>query len=214
MFLAGIILLLLAVSVPVFTRVNFSLDEETLSLAEKEYGPDARKRLQAWVKLIQEDNSSTDMEKLEKVNIFFNRLRFVDDIIHWKQKDYWATPVELLASNGGDCEDFSIGKYFTLKILGVSEEKLNMTYVKALKLNQAHMVVTYYERPGAEPLVLDNLVKVIKPATQRKDLLPVYSFNGTSLWLAKQRGKGKMVGSSERLGHWKNLLERMPQGLK
>jgi len=214
LFLAGIILLLLAVSVPVFTRVNFSLDEETLSLAEKEYGPDARKRLQAWVKLIREDTSTTDIEKLEKVNIFFNRLRFVDDIIHWKQKDYWATPVELLASNGGDCEDFSIGKYFTLKILGVSEEKLNMTYVKALKLNQAHMVVTYYERPGAEPLVLDNLVKVIKPATQRKDLLPVYSFNGTSLWLAKQRGKGKMVGSSERLGHWKNLLERMPQGLK
>ncbi|MDH3327945.1 MAG: transglutaminase-like cysteine peptidase [Desulfobulbaceae bacterium] len=209
----GIILLLLAAAVPVFTRGTFTLDEQTLSQAEKEYGPGARKRLEAWVKLIREDQSTTDMEKLEKVNSFFNQLQFVDDIIHWKQKDYWATPIELLASDGGDCEDFSIGKYFTLKIMGVSEEKLNMTYVKALKLNQAHMVITYYEKPGAEPLVLDNLNKLIKPASQRNDLLPVYSFNGTSLWIAKQRGKGKMVGSSERLGQWKNLLERMPNGL-
>jgi len=209
----GIILLLLAAAVPVFTRGTFTLDEQTLSQAEKEYGPGARKRLEAWVKLIREDQSATDMEKLEKVNSFFNQLQFVDDIIHWQQKDYWATPIELLASDGGDCEDFSIGKYFTLKIMGVSEEKLNMTYVKALKLNQAHMVITYYEKPGAEPLVLDNLNKLIKPASQRNDLLPVYSFNGTSLWIAKQRGKGKMVGSSERLGQWKNLLERMPNGL-
>lgn len=212
-FYIGVILLLLAVSVPVFTRGTFTLDEETLSQAEKEYGPGARKRLEAWAKLIREDQSTTDMEKLEKVNSFFNQLQFVDDIIHWKQKDYWATPIELLASDGGDCEDFSIGKYFTLKVMGVPEKKLNMTYVKALRLNQAHMVVTYYEKPGAEPLVLDNLNKKIKPASQRKDLLPVYSFNGTSLWIAKQRGKGKMVGSSERLGHWKNLLERMPKGL-
>ena len=212
-FYIGIILLLMAVAVPVFTRGTFTLDEQTLSQAEKEYGPGARKRLEAWVKLIREDQSTTDMEKLEKVNSFFNQLQFVDDIIHWQQKDYWATPIELLASDGGDCEDFSIGKYFTLKVMGVSEEKLNMTYVKALKLNQAHMVITYYEKPGAEPLVLDNLNKLIKPASQRNDLLPVYSFNGTSLWIAKQRGKGKMVGSSERLGQWKNLLERMPNGL-
>lgn len=213
LFFLGMILLLLALAVPVLTGTNFSLDEKILSEAEKEYGPGARKRLNAWVQMIREDQSKTDAEKLEKVNSFFNQLQFVDDIIHWKMKDYWATPIELLASNGGDCEDFSIGKYFTLKVMGISEEKLNMTYVKALRLNQAHMVITYYEKPGAEPLVLDNLNKLIKPASQRKDLLPVYSFNGTSLWIAKQRGKGKMVGSSDRLGQWKNLLERMPKGL-
>ncbi|MDW7773510.1 MAG: transglutaminase-like cysteine peptidase [Desulfobulbaceae bacterium] len=209
----GIMWLLMAAAIPVFTSGTFSLDEKTLAQAAKEYGPGARERLEAWVRLIREDQSGTDMEKLEKVNSFFNQVQFVDDSIHWKQEDYWATPIELLASNGGDCEDFSIGKYFTLKIMGVSEEKLNMTYVKALRLNQAHMVITYYERPGAEPLVLDNLNEQIKPASQRQDLLPVYSFNGISLWIAKQRGKGKMVGSSERLGQWKNLLERMPEGL-
>lgn len=207
------VFLVVAAAVPVLTGGTFSLDEKILAQAEKEYGAGARKRLEAWVRLIREDRSKTDLEKLEKVNSFFNQLQFVDDILHWKKNDYWATPIEMLASAGGDCEDFSIGKYFTLKVMGVPENKLNMTYVKALRLNQAHMVITYYEKPGAEPLVLDNLNSEIKPASQRKDLLPVYSFNGTNLWIAKQRGKGKMVGSSERLGQWKNLLERMPKGL-
>lgn len=89
-----------------------------------------------------------------------------------------------------------------------------MTYVKAWRINQAHMVVAYYPTPEAEPLVLDNLVKSIQPASKRKDLLPVYSFNGSGLWLAKQRGRGQMVGGSERLGVWQDLLARMPASLK
>ena len=87
---------------------------------------------------------STDLEKLEKVNRFFNQVNFVSDAIHWQKKDYWATPIEFLASDGGDCEDFALAKYFTLKMLGVPEKKLNLTYVKAWKLNQSHMVLTYY----------------------------------------------------------------------
>lgn len=133
---------------------------------------------------------------------------------HWKKSDYWATPVEFLSTGGGDCEDFSLAKYFTIKALGVPEKKINMTYVKAIKLNQAHMVVTYYSTPRAIPLVLDNLVADILPATKRKDLIPVYSFNGSGLWLAKSRGKGQKVGSSARLKRWTNLLNRMPKGLK
>ena len=167
----------------------------------------------AWQKLINTDDSNTDLEKMEKVNKFFNRIEFIADAIHWKKNDYWATPVEFLATNGGDCEDFSLAKYFSLKAMGVEEKKLNMTYVKALKLNQAHMVVTYYPKPGAEPLVLDNLISEIKPASKRQDLLPVYSFNGKGLWLAKARGKGQRIGGSERLKRWQDLLGRMPEGL-
>jgi predicted transglutaminase-like cysteine proteinase len=99
-------------------------------------------------------------------------------------------------------------------MIGVTEEKLNITYVKAWKLNQSHMVVTYYKKPGAEPLVLDNLVNTIEPATKRTDLLPVYSFNGSGLWLAKERGRGNLVGTSDRLKLWNDLLERMPDSLK
>ncbi len=193
---------------------NFTLDISILNTAEQEYDAMARKRLLAWQDLIRNNQSISQSQKLEKVNHFFNStVAFVDDAIHWNKKDYWATPVEFLASDGGDCEDFSLAKYFTLMALGFAEQKLNLTYVKALELNQAHMVLTYYSSPGAEPLVLDNLIQEIRPASQRKDLLPVYSFNGSSLWIAKERGRGKMVGSSDRLKKWKGVLQRMPEGL-
>ncbi len=192
---------------------SFSLSPELIKGVEKQYGEYAKRRLISWQVLIRDNTRLTDREKLEKVNRFFNRIRFVDDIVHWKQKDYWATPIEFLSTNGGDCEDFSLAKYFTLVALGVSEQKLNMTYVKALRLNQAHMVLTYYSTPNAEPLVLDNLVGEIRPASERKDLLPVYSFNGSGLWLAKERGRGQKVGGSERLKRWREVLQRMPEGI-
>lgn len=195
------------------SKVVFTLPQKLLSEVENEYGEYAKRRLVAWQNLIQEGGGLTEQEKLTRVNNFFNRIQFVDDIVHWKKKDYWATPVELLATNGGDCEDFSLAKYFTLKALGVAESKLNLTYVKAVRYNQAHMVVTYYEQPDSVPLILDNLVPEILPATKRKDLVPVYSFNGSGLWLAKSRGKGQKVGSSEKLKRWTDLQKRMPAGL-
>jgi predicted transglutaminase-like cysteine proteinase len=201
----------LAIAGPVITRENFRVDRKILERAETKYGKAARTLLLAWEDLIRQDKSSSDLAKLEKVNQFFNRLEFVSDSVHWGEKDYWATPIELLASQGGDCEDFSIAKYFTLKAMGVAEEKLNLMYVKALQYNMHHMVMTYYSKPGAEPLVLDNLVNSIKPGSERTDLMPIFSFNGTSLWLAKQRGRGKLAGSSSRVKRWRDLLQKMQQ---
>ena len=193
----------------------FTISKETLQSVREQYGENAHKRLLVWQRLIREDASITDLEKLEKVNDFFNQMRFISDKKHWGKSDYWTTPVEFLATNHGDCEDFSLAKYFTLKAIGVPEHKLNMTYVKALRYNQAHMVVTYYGKPSAIPLVLDNIDKKIKPATKRSDLVPVFSFNGSGLWIAKARGKGKQVkGGNEKLKSWNNLLSRLPAGLK
>ena len=209
LFLAGIFF----GSFIIFAKGNFTLDAAIVDAAEKKFGAGARQRLLAWQQFIRDDNSTTDLQKLEKVNRFMNKIEFVSDIIHWGKNDYWATPIEFLASDGGDCEDFALAKFFTLKLLGIPEEKMNMTYVKAWKLNQAHMVVTYYATPGAVPLVLDNLINDIEPASKRTDLLPVYSFNGSGLWLAKERGRGNLVGKSDRLKLWNDLLERMPPGL-
>jgi predicted transglutaminase-like cysteine proteinase len=194
---------------PMISGENFHLNPEFLKKAELKYGKDARVRLIAWEDIIIQNSGQSDQEKLKRVNDFFNQMEFVDDITHWGQKDYWATPVEFLGTQGGDCEDFAIAKYFTLKAMGVEEEKLNLTYVKALNYNVHHMVLTYYVMPEAEPLVLDNLVGEIKPASQRTDLIPIYSFNGTGLWLAKQRGRGNLAGSSTRLQRWQDLIERM-----
>lgn len=208
--LLGLLLCLLGT---VESKDLFTLPEKLLDSMESQYGSQAKRRLVAWQTLIRDNAGPSDQEKLQIVNDFFNQMRFVGDVSQWKKVDYWATPVEFLSTGGGDCEDFALAKYFTLKALGVEESKLNMTYVKALKLNQAHMVVTYYPAPGSVPLVLDSLVPDIRPATERSDLLPVYSFNGTGLWLAKSRGQGEQVGSSDRLKRWQDLLRRMPAGL-
>ena len=198
--------------VPIIIGEVFHLDPEILNKAEQKYGKSARTLLVTWENLITTDTSQNDREKLEKVNQFFNQVEYIEDIYHWGQKDYWATPIEFLVTFGGDCEDYTIAKYFTLKAMGISDEKLNLTYVKALTYNVHHMVLTYYSTPGSEPLVLDNIVTEFLPASQRQDLLPIYSFNGTGLWLAKERGKGKFAGSSSRLQRWQDLMLRMSAG--
>ena len=195
--------------VPIIVGEVFHLDQEFLNKAELKYGKDARSLLVAWENLVIQNTNQTDLEKLKRVNDFLNQMEFVDDIIHWGEKDYWATPIEFLGTRGGDCEDFSIAKYFTLKAMGLEEEKLNLTYVKALNYNVHHMVLTYYSEPSAEPLVLDNLIREIKPASQRTDLIPIYSFNGIGLWLAKERERGKLAGDSSRLQRWQELMRKM-----
>lgn len=170
------------------------------------------KRLKGWEKLVKDNQDKSEQDKLKLVNDYMNMMQFVTDISHWGKQDYWATPLEFLISGGGDCEDFSIAKYFTLLALGVSDKKLMITYVKAIELNQAHMVLTYYETPESVPLVLDNLNKEILPADKRSDLLPVYSFNGTGLWQAKELGIGNKVGDSTDLKRWADLQSRMSSG--
>ncbi|RHW75218.1 transglutaminase-like cysteine peptidase [Colwellia sp. RSH04] len=172
------------------------------------YGEKAGKRLKAWQNILDDSTLDNDLEKLARVNQFFNLLNFVDDIPLWGKKDYWATPLEFLGANAGDCEDFSIAKYFSLLTMGISEEKMRITYVKALSLNQYHMVLAYYPTPNAIPLILDNIKGEILPANQRKDLIPVYSFNGENLWLSKAKGQGKLAGKSSRLKSWNKLRER------
>ena len=140
-----------------------------------------------------------------------SRMRFASDMEVWGVRDYWATPVEFLCRKAGDCEDFAIAKYFTLRAMGVEEEKLNISYVKAIQYRISHMVLTYYSEPDAEPLVLDNLIDAIAPASRRTDLLPVFSFNGSGLWTAKQRGKGLFAGSSSRLKAWQDLQRKMTE---
>ena len=202
----------LVIAAPVITETIFRFDKEFLKKAEEKCGKEGPARFTAWEELIHNDKSPSDREKLSKVNHFYNsRIRFVSDIDLWGVQDYWATPIEFLCKNAGDCEDFAIAKYFTLKAMGVAEEKLNIAYVKAIQYNIAHMVLTYYSEPGAEPLVLDNLIDSIDPASKRTDLMPVFSFNGLGLWTAKERGKGKMAGSADRLKPWQGLMQKMSE---
>lgn len=185
---------------------------ELLALAKKMYGDGIEGQLSRWSGLVSNNGGSEDLEKLKHINAYFNQnIKFMSDAQHWHQEDYWATPLESLGTKGGDCEDFVIAKYFSLIQAGIAEEKLRITYVKALKLNQAHMVLAYYETPRATPLILDNLTPKILPATKRRDLSPVYSFNGLGMWLERMKGSSIRIGDPNRLNMWMDLLVRMDE---
>lgn len=203
------ITLVMLILTGVTAATGLGLTDQILELVAKKYGRRAKAVIVNWQSIVDRNQHASELEKLEVINRFINKNRFVNDLTHWKKKDYWATPIEFLATRGGDCEDFAIAKYFSLIALDVPDSKLRLTYVKSLRLNQAHMVLTYYASSTAEPLVLDNLMDTIKPASRRKDLVPVYSFNGDGLWLAKTRGEGRRMGDAEDLNMWRDFLERM-----
>lgn len=194
----------------IFAQSTLPLNEkEIITSLEQSYGKRAGKRGKAWFKLMQPKAEHSELERLKAVNRFFNMFRFIDDIKLWGVSNYWASPIEFIGVNGGDCEDYSIAKYFTLLELGIADEKMRITMVKAVKLNQYHMVLAYYDTPSAMPLILDNLDGVIKPASQRNDLVPIYSFNASQLWLNKEKGRGILSGNSSKLKLWRDLRQRI-----
>jgi len=146
--------------------------------------------------------------QLVEVNRFFNQFEYQEDHIHWGEQDYWATPSEFLGTQKGDCEDFVIAKYFALRTLGVPDERLYLTYVKALRQNVAHMVLSYFPTPTSIPQILDNYNPMILSASKRTDLLPVYSFNAKSLFLTNaSAGLGKSLPTNKiKNSKWKKLL--------
>lgn len=177
------------------------------------YGNDAQNLYRNWRELVAQGSGQADVEKLRRVNDFFNRrIRFSDDTVVWSQVDYWATPLETIGRAAGDCEDFTIAKYFSLIELGVPPNQLRFTYVRARigapdsGITQAHMVLSYYASPSAEPLVLDNLIGEIRPASRRPDLSPVFSFNSDGVFMA---GADRPTSPVDRLARWTDLLLRM-----
>lgn len=191
--------------------LNFDVLQQT---AARRFGPQAAAAIRDWQAALEDIKSSKEKEKLEFVNAFLNgHVRFIDDQVTWGVPDYWATPLETLGRGQGDCEDFAIIKYFSLKAIGVPVAKLRLTYVRARiggpnsSVSQAHMVLAYYPEPDAEPLILDNLISEIRPASRRPDLTPVFSFNSEGLWMAG--GQPQPPGGSSRLTRWQDLLARM-----
>lgn len=184
-----------------------SKEQRLVETVTRIYGDRAGLRVTTWRKEMAVYHGLPEHKQLAHVNQFFNQLNFVNDDKLWGKNDYWATPLEFLGSNAGDCEDFTIAKYFSLLELGVSDKKLRLVYVKAITLNQFHMVLAYYSSPSAEPLILDNINPEIMTASKRRDLLPIYSFNGKNLWLMKSQN-GQLAGKSSRLSLWNDLRAR------
>ncbi|WP_430626811.1 transglutaminase-like cysteine peptidase [Yanghanlia caeni] len=175
-----------------------------------QHGAAGAQRVERWLAMLERAASEPDVPaQLVVVNAFWNRnVREGVDAAIWKQEDYWATPLETLGRGIGDCEDFVIGKYFSLVHLGVPPDRLRLIYVRAQVggASIAHMVLGYYTRPDAEPLILDNLRDSIQSAAQRRDLTPVFSFNADGVYVA-----GAARASVDRISRWQGLLLRMQQ---
>jgi len=206
-----VILITVVISASVAAEFNFN---KFASLAQQRYGDSTYQNVVLLNQLLAAHKSSSDLEKLAAINNFFNqKMAFVSDSELWANSDYWATPLESLGKEAGDCEDFTIAKYFFLSLSGIPNEKLRLTYVKAtiyqgdIKTSQAHMVLSYYSTPNSEPLILDNLIPDMLPASRRPDLSPIFSFNNNSLWVGNSSNpKGKSV---THLSRWRDLILRV-----
>lgn len=179
--------------------------------AVAKYGASGGQAVSRWFNMLTSAVGQPVSNQLRTVNDFWNTsVRGGEDPQIWGQADYWATPLETLGKGWADCEDFVIGKYFSLVHLGVDPEKLRLVYVRARiggmgsSQSIAHMVLGYYETPTSEPLILDNLVGSIVPAGQRRDLTPVFSFNATGVYVGSQAS-----GPVERISRWQGVLSRM-----
>lgn len=182
----------------VFLTLN--ADFVTSSLIDKvegKYGKFAKNRFIALNNLLEKNKSSDVKKKLEVVNDFFNGVKYASDQSIYGTSDYWANPYEFLAKDKGDCEDYVIAKYFALEYLGVPTSKMFLSYVRVKSSNEAHMVLTYFETPNAEPLILDNLRKSMQPASKRDDLIPVFNFNPNIL-------KGEKTAAHKK---WDTLIQ-------
>jgi predicted transglutaminase-like cysteine proteinase len=196
---------LLALPVCAYTIPDYELRQ-----VEQEYGYGARAKLEELIGLMNDLESADEKTKIIYVNRFFNNIPYLSDMRNWGVSDYWALRDEMFGKNAGDCEDYAIAKYFTLKQLGVSIDKMYITYAKSLTYNSAHMVLSYFRYPDSVPYILCNYVKKILPASKRTDLIPLYSFNGESLYLAKQVGLGREMPSEFLKNRkWINLLNRI-----
>jgi predicted transglutaminase-like cysteine proteinase len=117
--------------------------------------------------------------QIRDINDYMNRAPYITDPVNWGEKDFWATPGEFMAKFG-DCEDYAISKYMSLRYLGYEEKDLRVVAVKDLNLKIGHAIlVVFYQ---GTPYVLDNQIKQVVPATKIKHYMPVFSINTKAWW--------------------------------
>ncbi len=132
-----------------------------------------------WGQFKQELSTLSKKEQLNKVNLFWNRWPYRLDNQVWKTPDYWAAPYEF-KKNSGDCEDYAIAKYFTLKELGFSVDDMRIVVVMETIRNIAHAVLAVYL--DNDVYILDNLSNAVLSHTKLRNYDAQYSVNEKYRW--------------------------------
>lgn len=119
-------------------------------------------------------------EQLARVNRYGNEHPYVLDRDNYGREDYWAIPREFLPA-GGDCEDFVITKYFSLRALGYPVAELRLVVVQDTNLRVPHAVLAVAR--GEDIWILDNQVQQVRRHREILHYAPVYSLNDGQWWL-------------------------------
>ena len=200
---------------PVFASDFQPWSEKVFQAIDDEYGPQAEKRMRYLHNLVLQNQKLPVKEKLNLANVTMNHLPWIADETHWKQADYWATPLETIATFDGDCEDIAIAKWVFLNYLGISSKYIRLAYAKIKKSGENHMVLLFIENPDLPPekqkaLVLDNYIDEIKKGSDRKDLLAVYVADAEGNFaLFADNGKERSI-----LGFYENRKMRKLEEVK
>jgi len=135
--------------------------------------------------LIKVELASSDnmLIQLQQVNKIVNKVRYRSDKRQYGTTDYWASPLEFFANGKGDCEDYSIAKYFALRALGVASADMRLIIAKDSKINEFHAVLSV--KVGNQFYILDNRTSRVKPDITLKNLKPIYALNESHWWLYK-----------------------------
>ena len=140
-----------------------------------------------WKDFITSIQSKPLHEQLEEVNDWGNKHPYVEDQLNWGIGDYWETPYEFMEVSG-DCEDYAITKYYSLRALGISADKLRIMVVQDFNLGGIiHAILGVYDSDGL--FILDNQIKQVMPAMKIYHYRPIFGINETAWWAYTPRSK-------------------------
>ena len=141
--------------------------------------------LEAWQAFLDSTrhlSSTSRRQQIETVNRYLNGVRYITDIRNWNVEDYWATPQQFFIHDG-DCEDYAISKYMSLRALGYTVEELRIVVVEDLNLKVGHAILAVYL--GGESYILDNQLRRVVEHSVIRHYKPYYSMHENSWWLHK-----------------------------
>ncbi len=133
-----------------------------------------------WQKIVQSLRGLPPQQQLIRVNDEMNKRRYILDRVNWGMEDYWQTVFEFIRKNG-DCEDYAIAKYVTLRALGWDADQLRIVIVRDNKLNLNHAILAAYTDEGL--FIGDNQISGLALASSIRHYKAIYSINENSWWL-------------------------------
>jgi len=100
------------------------------------------------------------------------RIRPVSDWNQYGYADYWASPLQTLIGDAGDCEDYAILKYVALRKAGIAPRDLRLVIVQDYRQQEEHAVLAvHYEQKW---LILDNRTFALLTADQVQHYHPLF----------------------------------------